>query len=473
MPLSSLLLGLVLLALLALLVYTAAGRELPRWRGPHMSGRDASALGAGRAERHALAAGAIMRSALAPEQGPARAAAGEPTALQGARRRRALFDEARGHYMAALRGLRRRPPRAEAREPPAREPPRAAIIDAAAGFAYVGLAQLLANDALVAEHELVEHLLVEQLFAGLGGVDAELAGEASQRRAELVRERREAASAAGAGAPAAAAEAYVGLATQHTDDEQNTHDTGVLACLKAVVSRLRGDQPLAALPEPGRVAAEIRAQGAELSEGRAHRLADVEAVIARVARGERVVALGASDAECLGRVWLRASDPRNAEVADSLRRAVFDALYDCWEEGLGGRHIVCVNGRTARILGALALLDWDRRNWEVKKLEQFKNDVYARAAGVIAAEAARAAASGDPAAQSAGRLYLAKTPAEAAAAGPVPAAAAEALAERMRAAIAAMVVDYVREVEEGLGVQGAIPPYLVAAVTEEAQAAVA
>jgi hypothetical protein len=199
-------------------------------------------------------------------------------------------------------------------------------------------------------------------------------------------------------------------------------------------------------------------------------VADVEAVIAATSEGERVITIGATDAECLGRVWLRAADPRNVAVRGQLRQATFDALYDCWEEGIAGRRIVCVNGRTSRILAALTLLDWDRRNWEVKKLEQFKNDIYAAAAKVIAAEAERAAAGGDGDLARAGRLYLARSMAEIEAIGEVPDAATAQLAEQMRAAIGVMVQKYGREVDEDA--KGAIPPYLVAAITEEACAAV-
>ena len=151
---------------------------------------------------------------------------------------------------------------------------------------------------------------------------------------------------------------------------------------------------------------------------------------------------------------------------------MFDALYDCWEEGIAGRKIVCVNGRTSRILSALILLDWDEKNWEVKRLEQFKNEIFARAGAVIAAEAERAAQSADADMRQAGRAHLARTAAEIAAAGEAPADAQGRLADQMRAAIGAMVDAHVRELEETLGVRDAIPGYMVAAVTKDAQAAV-
>jgi hypothetical protein len=377
-----------------------------------------------------------------------RDATGAPThgAIELAQIRRGMFDEARRLYMAALEGLRPRGAAPRVGGGNAFDNNVEFIIDAAAGFAFGGFNELLANDPIIANFGWdFDNLTIFQGFP----VDQPLAAAAAQRREDLTHERQVAAAAAVAaqgGARGVGVATYVELATQNTDDPQNAHDTGVLACLRAIVERLRADQADAALPGPDEVMAEIRARGGDFSEGRAHRVTDVEEVIARTKNGERVIAIGATDAECLGRV--------------------------CWEEGVTGRKIVCVNGRISRLLSALILLDWDKRNWEVKKLEQFKNDIYAAAAAVIAAEAEQAANSSDPDMRRAGRLHLARSAAEATAIGEPPKAVSDQLAEKMRTAIGAMVDSYVRNLEEGLGVKGAIPTYMIASVTEEAKAAV-
>jgi hypothetical protein len=302
-------------------------------------------------------------------------------------------------------------------------------------------------------------------------VDVGLAGLAGERLGELVEARR--AVAREAPTPAAAAAAYVGLAARATSDSQNVHDVSVLAFQAAIVRRLEADQ--AGLPLPGLEAVKdwLAAEGAELSEGRPERLEDVRRAVEAASQGTPVVALGTTDTECLRRVWLRTADPRNAERRAALRQALFDGLADAWEARPGQpRHVVCVNGRVSRILGALALLDWDARNWETSRLEQLKADIFRRALGVIAAEAERAAADADPATRLAGRAILARSAEELAALGEVPPAASEALAERTRAAIGADVDAFVRELE-ARGVGGAIPPRLLEAVRTEAQAAVA
>jgi hypothetical protein len=430
---------------------------------------------------HLLAATVLTRNVLGrahrPEVGPD--GAPTPAAVEGARTRQRMFAEARRHYMEALRGLGAERP-----------PPRRAeldgegfIIDAATRFAFGGLADLLENDPLLAEGGLwpgggpwqPQWVTFQAGPAGIFAVDAPLAAEAGRRREEVVAARRGAAREAArqhGGAPAVAVDTYVELARQNTDDPQNAHDTGVLACLRAIVDRLRADQAGQAVPPVGTVVAAIRAEGAALSEGRPRLVEEAVAAAEKTAAGEEVHKIGATDGECLGRVWLRASDPRNAAVAGKMRQSVFDALADCWEDGIAGRKIVCVNGRTSRILSALTLLDWDRRNWEVKKLEQFKNDIFERAARVVADRAAAAAADPDPGRAKAGRAYLAKTAAEMRAVGEVPPAAAEALAEDMKGAVGEMVDAFVRDLQETLGNDDAIPPYLVASVKEEAMAAV-
>jgi hypothetical protein len=74
--------------------------------------------------------------------------------------------------------------------------------------------------------------------------------------------------------------------------------------------------------------------------------------------------------------------------------------------------------------------------------------------------------------QKAGRLHLAQTAEEMKNIGNVPKEVSEKLANQMRDAIEIMISDYVREIEEDLGVKGAIPSYMISTITEEAKAAV-
>jgi hypothetical protein len=434
---------------------------------------------------HALAATILTHNVIGQEHRPEFDARGAPTpaAVARARARHALFGEARGHFMAALDGLLQEAPAQPRR---AGEPGNQFIIDAALGFAYGGRAMQAENDPFAmifhapAQHDF-DHMDLDAINAAIdaaeplaGNVDRGLATTAHRTHERTIGERQAAARATAAaqgGGRQAAVGAYVALATENTNDPQNSHDSGVLACMRAVVGRLRADQGgEETLPTVDAIITALQEQGPALSDGRPHLVADAVQAAQRTKNGERVVAVGATDAECLRRVWHRASDPRNSAAAAPIRQAVFDALVDCHEEGVLTRHIVCVNGRTSRLLSALVLLDWDQRNWELKKLEQFKNDIFERAAAVVAAEARRAAASADPAVSAAGKAHLATTAAELAAAGATD-AASDALAAAMRAAIASMVDGYVADLEAS-GMRGALPDYQIAAIKTDAQAAV-
>lgn len=201
-------------------------------------------------------------------------------------------------------------------------------------------------------------------------------------------------------------------------DPQNVHDTGVNACLRATFARLRTAQQGRALPSVGDIAAALRS----FCDPRL--LADAEAVLRATRRGGYVAAIGSTDEECLRRVWARADDPRNTLVRSRMRQAVLDSLVDCWEsdpaEAPAARRIVCVSGRAARFLAALVLLDWDKRNWDIKKIEQIRSEAFACARAAIAACAQAALASADPGRRRAGLLHAAATAAELGAAGDVP-----------------------------------------------------
>lgn len=417
---------------------------------------------------HLLAATIIARNVLQRDNPVERSpATGRPTraAVDRTRARLELYGRARRHLINALDVAQ-----ADAEAP--------LLADFAAGFAHGGFAVMIAHDPLVTEFELPGIVLDFDEWGA--ATDVAVAGRAGALREQVINARQHEARAIAGPAPGAVADAYVALATAHVNDGQNVHDHSVLACLQAIVARLRTDQgTLEALPSLDTIVAEVTASGDRLSRAtpagppRPERTADALAVIARTRAGERVVAVGATDEECLRRVWARADDPRNVENRDALRTALFDGLVDCWESNpLTGRQIMCVNGRTGHILGSLAMLDWDRRNWVVERLEHFKNSIFARARAVVEREAAAALASGDPELEKAGKLYLAKTAAEVAAAGTVDDAAIERLSATMRTAIATMVDEYVATIDENLGAESVVPAYMVESIKSEAQAAV-
>ncbi len=425
------------------------------------------------AGEHALAAAIITNSVLSENRPGVRARA--PADIQRARTAAQLFERARAHHMAALQELNPRQTAAQARvQTQENEQGVEAIIDHALNFAFGGAFALQAAFPLAATQLL-----------GPGGnaiwleVDVPLARTALIRRGDVIEERQRAAATASE-APGAQAEQYIALATEHTNDGQNVHDSSVNAYLRKILENLRRAQDQGEsgpLPSLDAVWAEIVENGVSFSadprgEPRPELVAQALEVVDAARRGERNVAIGATDEEVLRRVWSRADAPRNAENRGKLRQAVFDALVDAWKPSHGAESpaVQCVNGRTARVLGALSLLDWDKENWDVKRLEQLKNDVFAQTRALIDAKATEAAASPEPGLRAVGRAFLAKTPQELVQAGAVRPEDEEAFKEQLRAAIEKMVDDFARARNQET--PGAIPDYMVQPIKIEAMAAI-
>ena len=399
-------------------------------------------------------------------------------------RRKTLFNEARDHFQNALQTPTA--PTAPATPAPATAPARQTnvppqhinrptrlqaigvanrhtmemlpigfIIDNAMDFAFGGLNELLINDPFVA--------LNNPFMDFEPRVDFQLANTATRQREIIIDENKKVAKdVADKQGKKAAVDTYVMLSKQNTDDPQNTHDTSVLQCLKAIIERLRKDQEFITLPSLDVIGAEL----SKMKNNKQFKIDETLQVVDRLKRGERVVIIGATDEECLQRVWVRTNDPRNEKNKEDMRQAVFDALYDCWEDsGMMGRHIVCVNGRTSRILGSLALLDWDEQNWNVKKLEQFKNDIYELAGQVIKNTAEDQYKNGTSGMKLAAKSYVEDNSDVVIEEEPDPEDENK-LMELMKSNIVKMIDDYVEKSN------GAIPNYMIDTIKREAQAAV-
>lgn len=468
---------------------------------------------------HHRAATIIHRNIVAQEHRPRAGGpdgAPPPDARELARLRHGMFGRARDHHTAALAGLtdaaiaRDEADRAvrryglaggeEGEDEGPEAPPRGEvpgrpgavfIIDAALEFAYGGGEVLAANDPVILAAILAE----AQGVGEWGGLEVRAAGgepgfyvvgggllaaAARGRREASVLTRLAAAeevAAAAGGGPGTRVAAFLDLSTRHTSDPQNSHDSSVNAAKRATVARLREDQGACdRLPTLGQIAAEINAGGAAFSRDPrtgAARPALVEkavAVVERARDGDRSSSAAASDEEVLRRVWARADDGRNAEKRSQLRQAAFDALVDCWERGIGVDQIQCVDGRIGRMLGALVWLDHDEANWQLRRLEQHKNEIFEEAARVIRAAAEEAAGqTADAGLRAAGLAYLASTPAELARAGVVDAAAERAWVEDTRARVALAVDARIAALERAA--PGTVPAHAAEGIKKEALAA--
>ena len=83
-----------------------------------------------------------------------------------------------------------------------------------------------------------------------------------------------------------------------------------------------------------------------------------------------------SVAELIILLWERIHHPKNKNSIDNLKQALYDALFDCWNRGVGTFIQYCNNGQIAILAGMLAINDFDDRTWDIQRTELIKNDIY-------------------------------------------------------------------------------------------------
>ena len=201
------------------------------------------------------------------------------------------------------------------------------------------------------------------------------------------------------------------------------------------------------------------------------------AVIEKIKEGEKITALEidgepTTDAMCLQYVWNRTNHPNNASKKNQMRQAIFDNLLDSWELNAISkvREIVCVTGRATRIISSLTLLDFDEQNWEVKKFEEFKNEIFIRVKNIIQEEAIKATHDPNEDIQNAGKMYTATTLEEFnLITKPTQEATAE-LNTRIKESISNMIDSYVINIEKEFNTN--IPNYMKNSVKKEAIASI-
>jgi hypothetical protein len=160
------------------------------------------------------------------------------------------------------------------------------------------------------------------------------------------------------------------LAKVQVSDPQNVHDSAVVKGLQQMYGRLRQ------IPagHSDAIVAEIR-DAVLTSAMTEQRKLDALRVIDRVESSpSRVISLGDTDYNVLLKVWERSKLPTNTSVANSMRNALVEALADCVEGEGAEPPIVCSNGRVARFLGSLTLLDTDPAMSAPQTSNQYRND---------------------------------------------------------------------------------------------------
>lgn len=211
--------------------------------------------------------------------------------------------------------------------------------------------------------------------------------------AATIEERRERATAA-ADTPAEAAELYFEDATEWADDPQNVHDSAMNRDLCATLAKLAADTPAGAVSPAKAIHEAERAIAAAAATASITRTAAANAnrVLTKIAEGNTISTFGgAREDEIFGHVWNRAGHPLNAAAADNIRMAIITALIDSVEHD----SVVCANGRAARLINSLALLDFDSSVGQAMTSTAYKNQVYEETKNILAREIEIARASDD------------------------------------------------------------------------------
>lgn len=237
-----------------------------------------------------------------------------------------------------------------------------------------------------------------------------LAAEAAERRAAAA--VTAAAAIAEPAAPRQAAEQYVARATIQTSDSQNVHDRGVNATKAAIYRRIRGGGGTS-----GAALSKVREWiETEVPAGqRTAALAPLERI--RILGPAYVSSINATDADAIVAVYARAfhSDNATEGKTGAVLEALASALADCAarpDSAPGSDNLVCADGRVTRVLGALAAVDADPRNWKIVRLEEIRNAILAGAPAMISALAKKIADRNSSPAHTAAALLRAATTAE-------------------------------------------------------------
>jgi hypothetical protein len=174
-----------------------------------------------------------------------------------------------------------------------------------------------------------------------------------------------------------AAEKVLTSAIHHTSDPQNVHDSQIIRDLKLTLEKL---------PPAGDTTVTIDAARKFINDEWDEPEFKWKATTALVTigRGEFITTFASREDEIFDRVWRRCNEDGNKSSALLLKGAVARALADCVTSEPGAPlNTVCINGRCSRIIGSLALLDYDPTVGGALSFEEYKNQILHETAEII------------------------------------------------------------------------------------------
>jgi len=195
--------------------------------------------------------------------------------------------------------------------------------------------------------------------------------ELAPARAEVSR-RRQATAAATAKTHADFTQKYLAASVETVSDAQNVHDTAVVDAATETVRALRST---ALRRGPVETMAEVRQKIAQMPSRRAEATKTLDSLTDAC----MVSSINTSLPALLELVWDRSLCPANKDNRDNIQEAIVNALADSVEHG----HVVCVSGRSQRLIGALATLDYEDSVGALNTHNALKNEIYTECSKLV------------------------------------------------------------------------------------------
>jgi hypothetical protein len=225
----------------------------------------------------------------------------------------------------------------------------------------------------------------------------------TQRRKEAI---------ADAETPIDSVDKYFTSSIKYTDNAQNVHDSGINEDLRKTLARIRMYEttradPATAIEDAKKyilnkyVNNDTGSTDTSCNNAKAQRALSV--INERIVQGGSISTFNDTEDAIFASVWNRTKHFSNANNGDKLRDAVIDALADSHENG----SIVCINGRTSRILNSLTTLDNDAIiSASAMTKEAYRNQIFSEARDIITREIESASESPDQKLAAVGQHYL-------------------------------------------------------------------
>lgn len=158
----------------------------------------------------------------------------------------------------------------------------------------------------------------------------------------------------------------------HTSDKQNVHDHNVGTGLSKSYRKICDDKCYNTQFDTIDSIRDAIAKNTEYSEKEKK---NALVAVDKMSEGLHIIILGDTENNVLLNVWNRSYHPSNTGNKKNIQSAVIKQLSDCVEND----RLVCGSGRTARVIGSLAVIDCNDAIGKIVTTEDLRNEVFSMA----------------------------------------------------------------------------------------------